>query len=83
MYQELNNKEVPLGDSPDVAWLEQIKASPDGAWAFQDWLKVRNLEGQVKRLRSQLERTQSQLQQIQTALESLSSIVSIDLSEED
>ena len=74
---------MPLGDSPDVAWLEQIKPSSDGAWAFQDWLKVRNLEGQVKSLRSQLERTQSQLQQIQAGLKSLSSIVSTDLSEED
>lgn len=83
LYQELNSREVALGDSPDVAWLKQIKASPDGAWAFQDWLKVRNLEGQVKKLRSQVERTQSQLQQIQVALESLSSIVSTDLSEED
>jgi hypothetical protein len=83
VYKELNTREVALGEPPDVSWLEQIKASPDRAWAFQDWLKVRNLEGQVKSLRSQLERSQSQLQQIQAALESLSSIAIIDFSEED
>lgn len=83
MYQELNNREVLLGEPSDVSWLEQIKASPDRAWAFEDWLKARNLGKQVKSLRSQLERSQSQLQQIQTALESLSSIASIDFSEED
>ncbi len=83
IYQELNKREVLLSDDPDGTWLEQIKPSPDGAWAFQDWQKVRNLQRQVKSLRSQLERSQSQLQQIQTALQSLSSIANIDYSEED
>ena len=83
MYQELNKREVPLGEAPDLSWLEQIKASPDRAWAFQDWGNIRNLERQVKSLRSQLERSQSQIQQIQAALQSLSTIANIDFSEED
>lgn len=83
MYQELNKREVPLGEAPDLSWLEQIKASPDRAWAFQDWGNIRNLERQVKSLRAQLERSQSQIQQIQAALQSLSTIANIDFSEED
>lgn len=83
VYQELNKREVVLGEPADLSWLEQIKASPDSTEAFQDWLKTRNLEKQVKSLRSQLERSQSQIQQIKAALESLSSIASIDFSEED
>lgn len=83
MYQELNKREVVLGEPSDLSWLEQIKAFPDSAGAFQDWLTNRNLEKQVKSLSSQLARSQSQIQQIKAALESLSSIASIDFSEED
>lgn len=55
IYQELNKREVLLSESPDMSWLEQIKASPESVWAFQDWVNIRNLERKVKNLQAQLE----------------------------
>lgn len=55
IYQELNKREIPLSDAPDLSWLEQLKVLPDKAWAFSDWMHIRNLEQQVKSLKFELD----------------------------
>ncbi|WP_250122552.1 sulfotransferase [Chroococcidiopsis sp. CCMEE 29] len=83
IYQELNKREVLLDETPDRLWLEQIKAPPKREWAFQNWLNIRNLEGQLRSLRAELERSQFQLQQTQAELEAVASNGKPGFSEED
>ena len=83
IYQQLNTREALSNGAPDLLRLEQTKNSPDKAWAFEDWAKVRHLERQVKSLQSKMERSRSQIQKAQAELESLLGNVNTELSEED
>lgn len=69
IYQELNKREVLSDRSLELLQLKHIETSYDKVWAFKDWRKLRNLEGQVKSLQSALERSQLQLQKIQAELQ--------------
>ncbi len=69
MYRELEARAWQLNDTPDFSWIDQLKASPYRNWAFQDWLKLGNWEGEKSKLQQELESSRSQLQQTQGELE--------------
>jgi len=63
LYQELEARAWQLTDAPDTSWQEKLKSSLYRVWAFQDWVKVGNLEGENQKLQQELRQTQSQLHQ--------------------
>ena len=68
LYQELEARAWQLTDAPDTSWQEKLKSSPYKVWAFQDWVKVGNLQGENQKLQQELGQTQSQLHQTQEEL---------------
>lgn len=73
IYRELLTREPWNSDVPDLALLDDTKATPYKIWAFHDWLSVRRLESQNKDLKNGLQQSQSELQNAQTELEHLKS----------
>ncbi|WP_354635209.1 chromosome partitioning protein ParA [Planktothricoides raciborskii] len=68
LYQELEARAWQLTDAPDTSWQEKLKSSPYRIWAFQDWVKVGNLQGENQKLQQELGQTKSQLHQTQAEL---------------
>jgi len=68
LYQELEARAWEPTDAPDTSWQEKLKSSPYRVWAFQDWVKVGNLQGENQKLQAELGQTQSQLHQTQSQL---------------
>ena len=83
LYQELEARAWQNADTPDTSWQQQLKSSPYRVWAFQDWLRVSNFDGENQKWQTELdeykiqlqqkteilEQTQEQLQQTETLLE--------------
>jgi hypothetical protein len=68
LYHELEARAWQLTDVPNTSWQEKLKSSPYRVWAFQDWAKVSNLQGENQQVQKELGQTQSQLHQTQEEL---------------
>lgn len=65
IYQELNAREVKLNETPDFSGIKKIDNIQSRSSFFNDWLKFRRLENEVKSLNAELERTREQVKQKQ------------------
>ncbi len=82
IYQELIAREVQLSENSDQSWQHKLDTIPSGAWAFQDWIRLRRLERKVKTLQSELDQAKSQLQQTQARLHGSLSDINAEAAEE-